>query len=74
VGDVADARPNEGPEKVFRITPNATTTWDMDVLPVTGRTPESSGAGVHTKLYYASQFRVLLLVVADQDMYFLRLG
>jgi hypothetical protein len=64
----------EGPQKVFRITPNTTTTWDMDVIPVTGLAPASSGAGVHTKLHYSSRLRVLFLMVGDQDVYFLRLG
>ena len=41
---------------------------------MTARRAPRTGAGVHTKLYYASRLRVLFLVVADQSVYFLRLG
>lgn len=64
----------EGPQKVFRVTPNATTTWDMDVLPVTGLTPAGSGGGVHTKFYYSSRLRTIFLIVGNQGVYYLRLG
>ena len=68
----------EGTQKVFRVTPNATTTWDMDLLPVTGVVPVTSigtgGGGVHTKFFYASRLRTLFLVVGGQSVYFVRLG
>lgn len=68
----------EGPQKVFRVTPNMTTTWDMEVIATTGLTPMNSigtgGGGVHTKFYYSSRLRTVFLVVGNQHVYYLRLG
>lgn len=69
----------DGPQKVYRITANSTTTWDMDVLPVTGVVPIHSigtggGGGVHTKFYYSSRLRTIFLIAGAHDVYYLRLG
>lgn len=62
-------------QKVYRITPNAGSTWDMDYLPIQGGVvPASSGdSGVLTKFKYVQQLNAIILAVAGQNLYYLRL-
>ena len=64
--------------KIYRITPNGGTVWDMDLMTVTGVTPShslgSGAGGVNTKFKYISRYKALMLVVASNDVYFLRTG
>jgi hypothetical protein len=64
--------------KIYRITPNGGTVWDMDLMTVTGLTPAyslgSGQGGVNTKFKYIQKYKALLLVVASNDVYFLRTG
>jgi hypothetical protein len=62
----------EGPAKVYRITPSAGDTWDMDFITVTGLTPAPSGGGVNTKFVYVSALRACVLVVPGKDVYFVK--
>lgn len=50
--------------KIYVITPNAGTTWDMSIMSVTGVTPPVCGAGVWTKFYYSTTLKCILLVAA----------
>lgn len=62
-------------QKVYRIKPNSGTTWDMDLLPIEGGVvPRPAGAsGVLTKFKYVQRLNALVLVVAGQDVYYMRL-
>lgn len=69
----------EGAQKVYKITPDSGTTWGMSLLTVTGLTPAQSLAtggspvgGVQNKVRYISPWRALVLIVPEQDIYFLR--
>lgn len=57
--------------KVYRITPNGGTTWDMDILPVTGVTPASAGEP-YTKFRYLPKFKALVLLPGGALVHFLR--
>jgi len=63
---------------VYRIVPNTGTTWDMSLVPVTGVVPSVSIAGnvggVNNKFYYVSRWRTCILVVPNQNVYFLRMA
>ncbi|MFY9514098.1 MAG: hypothetical protein WAQ05_24300 [Rubrivivax sp.] len=69
---------DEGTHKVYRIKPNSGTTWDMSLVPVTGSKPSASLSlsvgGVNTKFYYVSRWRTCVLVVPNQNVYFLRMA
>ena len=64
-------------EKIYTITPNAGTVWDMSLMTVTGGTPSASrgasgAAGVCSKFRYIQKYKALVLAVPGQDVYFLR--
>lgn len=60
-------------KSVYRITPNAGTTWDMDLITVTGVTPpDTTGSGVYTKFKYISRFKAIFLIVGSANVHFLR--
>jgi hypothetical protein len=65
---------DEGPEKVYRVQPAAGNTWSMDLVPVTGIVPAPSTSGVQNKFFYVAALRACILMVADQDVYFLRMS
>lgn len=62
--------------KIFTITPNGTTTWDMAVLTTTGATlPATNGGGLQNKLTYVDFGTVkgfVLMPNASAGCYFLR--
>jgi hypothetical protein len=65
--------PAVGTQKIYRIKPNSTTVWDIDIMPVSGLTPASSfGGGVMNKFVYISSLGACVLVVGGQDVYFIR--
>jgi hypothetical protein len=62
--------------KIFTITPNGTTVWDMAVLTTTGATlPATNGGGLNNKLTYVDFGAVkgfVLMPNASAGCYFLR--
>lgn len=61
--------------RVYVITPNSGTVWDMSILPVTGVTPpDVGGAGVLTKIAYISQFKSLVLIAPSANAHFVRIS
>lgn len=60
--------------RVYKITPNGTTTWDMSTLSVTGVTPASVSTGPMTKITYISRWKALVLVVHSQSVYAMRVA
>lgn len=62
--------------KVYKIIPNGTDTWDMEIVPVTGITPADEGgnSGVYSKFRYIPRWKTLILAVANQSVYYLRVG
>jgi hypothetical protein len=62
--------------KVYKITPNETATWDMDILFVSGVTPadESNNSGAYNKFRYIPRWRCLILVVGNQSVYYMRVA
>lgn len=62
-------------QKVYVITPNGTTTWDMSVMSVTGVTPGSLGtAGVQNRWHYVPRWRCLFLLLPSAAVYYLRVA
>jgi hypothetical protein len=68
----------EGAHKVYRVLPNTSDQWDMDLLPVTGLPPGLSISlavgGVNTKFFYVRRWRTCILVVPNREVYFLRVA
>lgn len=62
--------------KVYKITPNGTATWDMEIVSVTGVTPadEPNNSGSYNKFFYVPRWRCLFLVVSGQSIYYLRVA
>jgi hypothetical protein len=64
--------------KIYRITPNATTTWDVSVVSVTGLTPpvsfSASVGGVLTKFWYVSRWRACVLVCGGYNVNYIRMS
>jgi len=62
--------------RVYRIVPNDTVTWDMEFLETRGITPadEPNYSGVYNKFFYVARWQVLILVVSNRDVYYLRTG
>lgn len=62
--------------KVYRVIPNAGTTWDIELIDGSGGvTPPALGnTGVMTRFRYIPRWDVLILVVPSQDVYFMRLS
>lgn len=60
--------------KVYKIVPNGTTTWDMEIVSVTGVTPadESNNSGAYNKFFFVPRWNCLFLVVGGQSIYYLR--
>lgn len=62
--------------KVYRITPNSTSTWDMSIVSTTGVTPaleSGGGSGVATKFRFIRRWRTLIMVSPGRNVYYLRL-
>lgn len=59
--------------KVYKIIPNGTSTWDMEILTVTGVTPadESNNSGCMTKFFFVPRWNTLILIVSGQSIYYL---
>ena len=59
--------------KVYTITPNAGTAWDMDVLSTSGTPGAAPGAGIHKRFQYVPTLKgFILLPQASSNLYFLR--
>jgi hypothetical protein len=68
----------EGTTKFYEIVPNATTTWDMNLLAVTGGTPGRSisdtRGGVLTKFMCVDRWGMLILVVPYERVWYLKVA
>lgn len=60
--------------KVYKITPNGTTTWDIALLSVTGVTPAAHANGVLNRFFYVPRWRTVVLVVPGQNVYVMRVA
>lgn len=60
--------------KVYKITPNGTSTWDIALLSVTGVTPAAHANGVINRFFYAARWRAVVLVVPSQSVYAMRVA
>ncbi len=61
--------------KVYRIKPNDSSSWDMEILAVDGLTPANGNVGgCMTKFFYIARWKTLFLIVANQSVYYLRLA
>ncbi|MBL8939913.1 MAG: hypothetical protein JNM69_35490 [Archangium sp.] len=59
--------------KVYVVTPNATTTWDLSVLTTTGMPTVTSGAGINKRFRYLPTLGgFVLLPSRSSNLYFLR--
>lgn len=59
--------------KVYVVTPNATTTWDLSVLPTTGMPAVTSGAGINKRFRFLPTLGgFVLLPSRSSNLYFLR--
>ena len=60
--------------KIYKITPNGTTTWDIALLSVTGVTPAAHGNGVMNRFFYVPRWRCVVLVVPGESVYAMRVA
>lgn len=65
------------PDRIYVITPNATTTWDMSVLTLQGSVvpadPPSSGAGINGRFKYVPRLKGFVLLPSQTSpLYFLK--
>lgn len=65
------------PERIFVITPNATTTWDMSLLTLAGSVvpamPPTSGAGINGRFKYVPRLKGFVLLPSQSSpLYFLK--
>lgn len=59
--------------KVYVVTPNATTTWDLSVLPTTGMPAVTSGAGINKRFRFLPTLGgFVLLPSRSSNLFFLR--
>ncbi len=74
-GNTGDPRTSGQGSKLYRIVPNDTLTWDMEVMHPPGVTPADGGdGGCMTKFFIVPRWRTLFLIVGGQDVYYLRLA
>lgn len=60
--------------KVYKITPNGTSTWDIALLSVTGVTPDAHANGVMNRFFYVPRWRCVVLVVPGANVYAMRVA
>ncbi len=65
-----------GEGRVYVVTPNATTTWDMSILPLgpgSVTPPAAPGSGVHNRFRYVPRLKGFMLLPNKMDtIFFLR--
>jgi hypothetical protein len=63
-----------GAGRVYVITPNASTTWDVSFLATTGNLPPATpGDGVHNRFRYVPALKgFLLMPKATSNLFFIR--
>lgn len=60
--------------KVYKITPNGTSTWDIALLSVTGVTPAAHANGVMNRFFYVPRWRCVVLIVPSSNVYAMRVA
>jgi hypothetical protein len=60
--------------KIYVVKPNAGTTWDISILPVSGKMPPATqGDGVHTRFRYVPALKGFLLMPnGNSNLFFIR--